>query len=100
MFYCEPCAEKFNLGTAFWLPRSFGPCELCGTSSACIDVPSGGTAPEPQGGVIIADEISKEIMEKIWPDLSGKVKIAGVIGQPEKIKHKDRYELLKDPDPS
>jgi hypothetical protein len=92
MFYCEACAKSNNLFYEFWLPRSFGTCELCGRSAACVD-----------GGVIIADNITKEILEKKYPDLSGKIQTPGEVNLiPKNIpppKHKDRYELLKDYNP-
>lgn len=40
MFYCEPCGKKSDWPTWDFLPQSRGPCEMCGKSAACFDVPS------------------------------------------------------------
>lgn len=40
MFYCEPCAAAAEWPTDFWLSRSMGPCEVCGTAAVCFDVSS------------------------------------------------------------
>lgn len=38
MFYCEECAEKE--GWPYLSTRSRGPCEICGETKICTDVPS------------------------------------------------------------
>jgi hypothetical protein len=40
MFYCEKCAQKNGWPDDFYLPQSFGPCEVCETPARCFDVPS------------------------------------------------------------
>lgn len=40
MFYCDACAHKNGWPDDFWLPRSHGPCEVCGKTASCHDVPS------------------------------------------------------------
>jgi hypothetical protein len=40
MFYCEPCAKKNDWPHEFYLPMSRGPCEVCGKTATCVDVPS------------------------------------------------------------
>lgn len=40
MFYCDACARKNKWPDEFWLPRSRGPCEVCGKVAVCNDVPS------------------------------------------------------------
>ena len=38
MFYCDKCREKNKWPFGFM--RSFGPCEVCGETAHCYDVPS------------------------------------------------------------
>jgi hypothetical protein len=38
MFYCEECRERQDWPEGF--SKSHGPCELCGQSRVCHDVPS------------------------------------------------------------
>lgn len=40
MFYCEACAKKSKWPYEFWMGQSHGPCEICGKTSVCVDVPS------------------------------------------------------------
>lgn len=47
MFYCEKCADKNEWPYEFYMPISVGPCECCGKTRACTDVPSG-SLPEPK----------------------------------------------------
>lgn len=49
MFICEPCLDKYE-GSAIETARflleerkgSYGPCEVCGKTSDCVDIPSYG----------------------------------------------------------
>lgn len=47
MFYCDACAAKCGYPTDFYISRSRGPCEICGTLATCYDVPSS-KLPEPR----------------------------------------------------
>ena len=38
MFYCEPCREKNDWPGIVAL--SYGPCEMCGKTAECYDIPS------------------------------------------------------------
>lgn len=38
MFYCEKCRKELAWPEGF--AKSFGPCEVCGTSTECNDVAS------------------------------------------------------------
>lgn len=38
MFYCESCRVENNWPTGF--SQSRGPCELCGITEVCYDLPS------------------------------------------------------------
>jgi hypothetical protein len=38
MFFCNKCAEECGWNES--LVKSFGPCEICGESTVCNDVPS------------------------------------------------------------
>jgi hypothetical protein len=38
MFYCHPCGKR--LGWPAGMASSVGPCEVCGKTSECNDVPS------------------------------------------------------------
>lgn len=38
MFYCEPCREKREWPES--IMRSEGPCECCGETAVCYDMPS------------------------------------------------------------
>ena len=45
MFYCDPCGKKGGYPTSETDPivalrQSFGPCEICGNTGPCNDVPS------------------------------------------------------------
>ncbi len=40
MFYCEKCAKENGWPFEFWFPMSYGPCEICKTTTSCVDVPS------------------------------------------------------------
>ena len=44
MFYCLKCAKKNEGPSFFGLPMSLGPCEICGKTSTCYDVPSAALA--------------------------------------------------------
>lgn len=48
MFYCDPCREKKKWPEGFH--QSYGPCEICGVSAGCWDVPSS-CLPIPRKGV-------------------------------------------------
>jgi hypothetical protein len=39
MFICKKCFSNYQLGNVpDWMyPKSFGPCEICGALSVCID---------------------------------------------------------------
>jgi hypothetical protein len=37
MFICEECLENYN---NWGIPRSMGPCEDCGHTRVCADIPS------------------------------------------------------------
>jgi hypothetical protein len=38
MFYCTACAKKYTWPD--WGSTSYGPCEICGKTAGCFDVPS------------------------------------------------------------
>lgn len=38
MFYCTECADKWEWPVTMF--QSFGPCEMCGRSRSCNEVPS------------------------------------------------------------
>ena len=40
MFYCDACAKRNGWPHESWLPRSRGPCECCGQTASCNDMPS------------------------------------------------------------
>ena len=49
MFYCEPCASKNQWPFFYGMPTSRGPCECCGKTASCADVPSSALpAPKPR----------------------------------------------------
>jgi hypothetical protein len=61
MFFCEECRVKNN-----WpgiIEASYGPCEVCGKTAECYDVPSS-RLPEPK-------------KESTYIDSNGKVQIKG-----------------------
>lgn len=39
MFYCNPCAKPRGWPESEFM-RSYGPCEICGKTALCNDVPS------------------------------------------------------------
>jgi hypothetical protein len=45
MFYCNECAEKNKWPTGMF--KSFGPCEICGKTKECNDIPSRLLPPSP-----------------------------------------------------
>jgi hypothetical protein len=40
MFYCEKCGRGKKWPTDFFLPQSYGLCEICKEKAICFDVPS------------------------------------------------------------
>lgn len=40
MFYCQDCAKRNDWPNDEFVPRSRGPCEVCGKTASCYDVPS------------------------------------------------------------
>lgn len=38
MFYCKTCGDKNKWPEGF--AKSYGPCEMCGKTADCSDVPS------------------------------------------------------------
>ncbi len=39
MFICNSCLEK-NWPSAWGMVQSYGPCEVCGYTCVCFDIPS------------------------------------------------------------
>jgi len=58
MFYCDICA-KIKGWPISALARSLGPCEICGQSSICNDVPSS-QLPDPKNQTIPIDQWGKD----------------------------------------
>lgn len=58
MFYCQPCATENEWPDDFYLPKSYGPCEMCGKGASCFDVPSSHLPPaKPKSDVSEQDEV-------------------------------------------
>jgi hypothetical protein len=56
MFYCDECAKRNRWPDL--IPVSYGPCEVCGRTRACYDVPSSAlpeAKPEPVGDYVPRD---------------------------------------------
>jgi len=47
MFYCDPCADKYGYPKHPKEHQSFGPCECCGKTAGCTDIPCS-QLPEPK----------------------------------------------------
>lgn len=71
MYCCQQCAKEHNF--EFWMPQSYGPCEICGGDAGCV---------------VLSDCIATTIF-------SNKVKTPWEANRPSP-KHKNRYEILKD----
>lgn len=40
MFYCDKCASERDWPSGWPHPQSVGPCEVCGKTRTCTDIPS------------------------------------------------------------
>lgn len=40
MFYCDECGKKNGWPTGPYTVQSYGPCEVCGRTRGCNDIPS------------------------------------------------------------
>jgi hypothetical protein len=57
MFYCNDCAIDNKWPYGYGMPMSRGPCEICGKTRDCVDVPSG-QLPMPKEQPNGSDDIS------------------------------------------
>ena len=83
MFYCNDCAKKYGYPES--MVRSYGPCEMCGKTKECNDVPCSALPDTPE---------DLRVLERYFKKVDGKWVMKSKEERDTKSKYVDKEKLL------